>query len=288
MNLYFLKYFYDAVRLKSVSQAAQENHVTKSAISQGIVQVEKWLQVPLLTHQRNKIKTTPQGDILHESCRAIFQQIEELQFSLKSSQDEYRGSLTLACSHSIGLTLLPDVLNQFRKIAPKVSVQVLFGHTGNVKQWLQLSQVEVGLVLDNDDLSRFILEPIYKGKFAIFESIHRNPDEPITSCIFAPARVEVFAAKQAFLQQYGYELKTDMEICSWEVIASLISSNQGVGLIPDYYLLHPERSTQIRQSSVDVAIPFTIHIASVEPLSKNAKLFAAILQEHIYPNNLKN
>jgi len=39
-NLQHLKYFYDTIRLKGVSQAALENHVSQSAVSQGIAKLE--------------------------------------------------------------------------------------------------------------------------------------------------------------------------------------------------------------------------------------------------------
>jgi DNA-binding transcriptional LysR family regulator len=279
MNIYFLKYFCDAIRFKSITQAAKENHVTKSAVSQGITQLEKTLGAPLLTHQRNRIKTTPQGDILYRLSRSIFQQIDALQLSLQSSLHEYEGSLTIGCSHSLGLSLLPKLLQLFRKKAPKVDVQVLFGHTGNIKEWLVRSQVEIGLVLDNDDLSAFILEPVYKGKFLLFESVKRNPKEPLTSCIFPPARVEVFQIKKAFLQKYGYELETDMEIGSWEAISNLIIANNCVGVLPDYMLTNLAKAKFLRKSKANISVPYTMHIASTEPLSKNAKLFAKLLKE---------
>lgn len=280
MNLYFLKYFYDAIRFRSISEAARENHVTKSAVSQGISQLEKILNVPLLTHQRNKIKTTPQGDLLFGSCRGIFNAIEELKLNLQSVLDDYEGSLNLGFSHSLGLNILPLVLPIFRKTAPKVNLQVLFGHTGNIKQWLEVGKIELGLVLDNDDLSAYILEALYHGNFALYESIERNPAEPVTSSVFSPARVEVFQAKKAFFKKFGYELKTEMEICSWEAIANLISANLGVGLLPDYILLNSSKNNLLRLCKMNVAIPYTLHIASAEPLSKNAQFFADLLKRH--------
>lgn len=288
MNIYFLKYFYDAIRFRSISEAANENHVTKSAVSQGISQLEKMLKVPLLTHQRNRIKTTPQGDLLFSSCKGIFNTLDELKLSLQSSLNDYEGSLNFAFSHSLGLSIIPIILPIYRKIAPKVNLQILFGHTGNIKQWLEAGKIDFGLVLDNDDLSAFILEPLYHGNFAFYESIERNHAEALTSSLFSPARVEVFKAKKAFHKKFGYELKTEMEICSWEAIANLISINLGVGLLPDYIHLNQSKSNLLRLCKMNVAIPYTLHIASAEPLSKNAHLFADLLKKHFKSSQLSH
>src|SRR5947209_3352520 len=105
MNLFFLKYFYDTVRLKSVTEAARENHVTQSAISQGITQLEKVLAVKLLTHKRNSIKVTPEGEAVFEWSRTIFRQVANLKSRLKANQNEYVGQLSFACSHSLALSI---------------------------------------------------------------------------------------------------------------------------------------------------------------------------------------
>jgi LysR family transcriptional regulator, carnitine catabolism transcriptional activator len=280
MNIYFLKYFYDTIRLQSVSKAAVENHVTKSAISQGITQLEKSLQATLLTHSRNKIKITEQGQILFHSCQDLFKKIVDIKLALHPSKTMYQGNLVIACSHSIGLNLLPLVLPLFRKKAPNVVVTVYFGHTGTVKEWLQQNRADVGLVLDNDDLSSCILTPLYKGNFALFESKKRKAKKPITSSLFSPARHEVFIVKKAFKEKYGYELKTDMELCSWEVICQLICENYNVGLIPDYLLLNREKARLLRRSQVAIQVPYTIHAASLEPLSKNGSLFVQLLSDY--------
>lgn len=278
--MFFLKYFYDAIRLRNISEAARENYVTKSAVSQGIVQLEKFLNVPLLTHQRNKIKTTPQGDLLFQSCKGIFRTIDELKLSLQSSLDDYEGSLQIGFSHSLGLNILPAILPMFKKIAPKVNLQILFGHTGNIKQWLEVGKIELGLVLNNDDLSAFMLETLHHGNFAFYESIERDPKEPLTSSLFSPARFEVFQVKKAFYEKYGYELKSDIEICSWEAIANLITSNLGVGFIPDYILLNSTKRSLLRLCKMNATVPYTLHIASAEALSKNGKLFAQLLKKY--------
>lgn len=281
MNIFFLKYFYDTIRFGSVTQAAQENHVTKSAISQGITKLESYLGVSLMTHKRNHLKITPEGLKVYDSSRSLFQNIEELKSGLKSIPGEYEGRFSFACSHSLGLSLFSEVIIEYRKRAPKVCIEMLFGHTGLIKNWLKQGKIDLGFVLDNDDLSGLTLKPIYQGAFRIFESNSRSSKKRIESCLFPPARVEVHAVKQAFFERYGYELKTEMEISSWEMIASLISLNQSVGLIPDYMILNSEKSKLIRPSQCDITFPYVLHAAlpSREILSKNSNLFITLIKE---------
>jgi DNA-binding transcriptional LysR family regulator len=289
MNLFFLKYFYDTVRLKSVTVAARENHVTQSAISQGIAQLEKSLGSSLLTHKRNSIKITPEGDAVFEWSRTIFRQIEDLKYRLKNTQNGYTGELSFACSHSLALSTLPELLMRFQKIAPSITPKILFGHTGLIKKWIKEGDVEFGFVLDNDDLSALSLEYIYKGSFRFFQSSLRPLDEPVTSCLFPPARAEVYLIKKLFLQKLGYEIKTEMEICSWEVIAKMIGMTFNVGFIPDYMAFCSSRNPAIQPCQIDLNIPYSIHAAYPlgEQLSRNAKLFLE-MTKLIFCEKMKN
>lgn len=281
MNLFFLKYFYDTVKLKSVTAAAAANHVTQSAISQGIYQLEKSLSVKLLTHKRNSIKVTPEGEAVFERSRKIFREIDDLKSLLKNNQNDYTGPLSFACSHSLALSILPELLAKLQKTAPLITPKVSFGHTGLIKNWIKQGDIEFGFVLDNDDLSSFSLELISSGAFRFFQSCQRPINLPIKSCIFPPARAEIHLIKQLFLKKYGFEIATEMEICSWEVIAKLIGLTNSIGFIPDYVALGKDKLQSIQETNLDLSIPYTLYAAYPlgEELSRNAKLFLRIVKE---------
>ena len=276
INLFFLRYFYDAARLNSVTESARTNHVTQSAISQGISQLEKNLQVTLLTHRRNSLKLTAEGEILFKWSGKLFQQVDALQLEL-TRQTEYTGQLTLACSHSLAFSILPELLMEYRKTAPKIKLKVLFGHTGLIKTWIQQADVELGFVLDNDDLSAFSLLPLHFGAFRFFQSEIRAIDAPLTHCLFPPARFEVFQIKKKFLKANGYTLETEAEICSWEMIARIVQSSASVGFLPDYITLSNDK-TSLFPCNTDLHIPYTLYLANhpKEILSRNALLFTEI------------
>ena len=275
MNFLFLKYFHDTLKFNSVTEAAKHNYVTQSAISQGIQQLERSLNVKLLTHKRNVIKATPEGLIVYQSSRTLLGKVNALKAELQGNQDSYVGELSFACSHSFALSILPDLLTQFKKLAPKVTPKVIFGHTGLIKNWIKQGEIEFGLVLDNDDLTSFSLKPLYSGRFHFFHSFHRPKKTPFLSAIFPPARHEVHLVKELFLKKFGFPLQTEMEICSWEVILRLISQNESIGFIPDYILLNSVTKDRLEIFEPELSIPYSLLAAypTGEELSKNATFF---------------
>src|SRR5215469_12202989 len=93
INMYHLKFFYDAATLKSVSDAAKKNFVTQSAISQGIAKLEKTLGVEIVTHSRQNFALTSEGKVVYEQAKAIFRAVDEMHDKLHEFQGKIGGEL---------------------------------------------------------------------------------------------------------------------------------------------------------------------------------------------------
>lgn len=281
LNLLHLRYFYDTIRLSSVSQAAKANCVTQSAVSQGIMKLEKSLNTELLTHCRNKIKITSEGERFFHSCQQVMKSVSELEDSLQKTEKEYYGKITFACSHSIAQSVLEEVLFEFKQQAPHVYIKILLGHTGIIKEWIKHGRIEFGLILDNDDLKGLSCQTIYSGEFKIFQSVKRIDETP-KECLFPEPRAEIFTIKNYYYNKYNRELKTALEINSWEVIANLVEKDVGCGFFPDYLALHPKRKALIQPCNLGLPpIPYNLMVAlpKREVLSKNGLLFVDLLNK---------
>ena len=79
INLIYLKYFCDAVKHGSITSSAKQNFVSQSAISQGIANLEKLLDVELITHQANRFKPTHEGELIFERAKKVFHTLSELE-----------------------------------------------------------------------------------------------------------------------------------------------------------------------------------------------------------------
>src|SRR5574338_1136819 len=165
INLTYLKYFCDAIKLGSVSASARANFVTQSAISQGIAKLERDLNTTLITHQQNRFKATHEGHIVFEQSKEIFNKITTIQENLS---DDSIGRLEFACTHSFALGMLPEKLKQLQKIAPKLQINFRLGHTDKIKEWLKLGVIDFGICIDNEDFSGFDCSKLYEGKHQLY------------------------------------------------------------------------------------------------------------------------
>jgi LysR family glycine cleavage system transcriptional activator len=118
-----LRAFESASRLTSVSRAAEELHLTHSAISHQIKALEEYLGLKLMERDGRRIKLTHEGRSYAYQIRQSMMQIGSA--SERISQRQSQEHLTLGVIPSFGAHWLVPRLGQFMAENPKWRVEVL-------------------------------------------------------------------------------------------------------------------------------------------------------------------
>lgn len=284
-NLQHLRYFYDTIRLGGVSQAAKENHVSQSAVSQGIAKLESCFGKALLVHRKNRIQLTEDGHKCFAQTGAVFRAVDMLEESIYAPEEAYTGQIVVACTHSLAQSMLTPLCLRLNMEAPGVKLKLRFGHTALVKLWLSEGSIDFGIVLDNENLSAFETILLHRGRFALFRDGDYSPSDGITAAIFTEPRPEVYMLKRAYKERYDNEIATMMEISSWEMICTLVCGGSLVGFFPDYLLLNPERNRMLVPCDLGLPeIPYRLFLVydRMTPMSRSASLFFKMIKDYFH------
>lgn len=119
-SLSSLKTFEVVARLGSLRAAAEELHITQSAVSHQLRRLEDALEVQLLEKQGRGIRLTPQGDQLAEGLKEGFGRINAVVEALTNEQTQER--LRINCLPSIAVRWLIPRLNRFRSRYPEYAI----------------------------------------------------------------------------------------------------------------------------------------------------------------------
>lgn len=280
LNTIYLKYFCDAVKHGSISKSAKENHVSQSAISQGITQLEKTLGQELTTHQSNRFKATPEGILVFEMAKSVFSSMQELKEALHHPEGTIAGQLDFACMHSFALALLPKCLQKARKEWPNLHVNFRLAHTDIIKDMLRKGLIDFGIVLDNEDLSAFDSFEIYRGHYKLYRS--KKTNQTPLPFILSEERQETNLLKTSYRKSHKKEMEVLMEVSSWEVIANLTEEGLGIGFFPDYVAL--KRKQHLIECPIKHdPIPYKIYaiFSKTKKIPKSVSIFLNLLKETI-------
>lgn len=277
-NISFLRYFFSAGKAKSISQAAKENFVTQSAISQAIGKLEIAFGKQLITHEKNRFQLTTDGFILFEKCKQIFAVYAEIEDAFNETTGVFKGRLSFACTHSFALSLLPPYLAKLSELHSEIEPTLKFGHTHAIADLVKNGEVDFGIVLDNEDFTSFHSQVIFRGEYRLYRS-KKYQEAATLKFILSEERKEVSLLKQ-HLEDGGFPVKRLMEVSSWEVIANLTEQGLGIGFFPDYIAgkraIIPYEGYTIPNISYRILAIFSKNRA----LSRNARMFIDLLCSH--------
>ncbi|MDZ7378871.1 MAG: LysR family transcriptional regulator, partial [candidate division KSB1 bacterium] len=113
MHIETLKVFCDVVETGSFSQAATQNFITQSAVSQQLRNLEMKYQCRLLERSRSGAKPTPEGAILYRASREILERYRQIETELQESAKIVCGPLRVAIVYSVGLHELPPYFKDY-------------------------------------------------------------------------------------------------------------------------------------------------------------------------------
>lgn len=119
--LHLLRAFSTVMRFGGVSRAAEALHLTQSAVSKQVKELESWVGVPLFERSRKRLAVTPAGERYEKAVRALLAQLEAATLELITS-DDGGGALHLSSLPTFGAKWLIPRLPQFQQLHPQITV----------------------------------------------------------------------------------------------------------------------------------------------------------------------
>jgi DNA-binding transcriptional LysR family regulator len=146
MQLEALQIFCAVARQRSFSQAAHENGITQSAVSQIVSQLEKRMRVQLIDRSTRPLQLTPLGVTYYEGVKSLLTQYDELEATIKSAHVEIAGKVNVAAIYSVGLGDMGQYVQRFQTEVPKANVHIDYVHPDQVYARVIEGSADLGLV----------------------------------------------------------------------------------------------------------------------------------------------
>jgi DNA-binding transcriptional LysR family regulator len=108
----------------SLSAAARRLDLTPAAASAALRRLEVELGVPLLLRSTRRLRLTPQGELFLQHCRQALDLLDAASQTLRSGQDEVRGTLQISMPSDLGRHRLLPWLDAFQAQYPHVQLRV--------------------------------------------------------------------------------------------------------------------------------------------------------------------
>ncbi len=240
MEFYSLQVFHTVASERSFSRAAGKLMRTQPAISLAVQRLEHELGEKLLDRSGKEILLTDAGRIVLEFARRFENLQGELGVALAELRDNAAGRLVIGANESTTLYLLRHI-QRYRRLYPKVKVQVRRSLSSKVPGQLIDGDLELGVISFDPDDDRLVSAVIYTDHLAFVVSPqHRFAGRQSVS--IRELGMETFIAHNVLspyretvlreFQRHKVTLNMDVEMPTVETIRKLVQRDEGVAFLP--------------------------------------------------------
>lgn len=233
----------------SLAAASEELHVTASALSHQLKELENYYGVLLVNRKTRPMAFTPAGEVVLALADNILPKIANSKANIRRLADGQLGRLRLASEcHSCFDWLMP-ILNQYRKHWPDVELDFATGFEPDPHDMLAASEIDFLITSSNISHTELVYHPIftYESRLVVApthplaQKSYITPadlaDQTLIAYPVEPARLDVIDKFLAPANVSPANIRTT-ELTM--MLIQLVASERGVAALPDWVITEYE------------------------------------------------
>ncbi len=226
-----------------LARAAEQLHITQSALSHQIKGLEDQVGVDLFVRRSKPLRLSAAGMKLLRLAEKILPEVEALADDLEAIKSGKSGRLHIAIECHACFEWLFPVLEAFRKAWPDVDVDIRPGLSFEALPALAREEVDLVVSSDPEDLPGITFTPLFDYE-PVFVAAGIHPlagkewieaedfrDQTLITYPVERSRLDVFSQ---LLTPARVEPKAIRQVELTAVILLLVASNRGVSVLPDW------------------------------------------------------
>jgi DNA-binding transcriptional LysR family regulator len=243
IELRHLRYFVAVAEELHFGRAALRLHLAQPPLSQQIRKLEGILGYPLFIRTSRAVKLTSAGEVFLERARRTLRNVQEDMDEARSIGRGEEGFLRVGFIGSAMLTALPAMLGRYRRLYPKVNLQLHEAHTSAVVQKLLKGELDAGFLRDAGQIPGLKIQALFSEPFIVVVpkkhplarrktiSARELRDQPFV--LFTPSAGTLAYKKTVSLcEEHGFRPQVVQEAPQWLTIMRLIGAGLGVTIAP--------------------------------------------------------
>jgi LysR family transcriptional regulator, positive regulator for ilvC len=267
MDIQELKIFKHLARTLHFGRTSQACNITPSGLTRTVQRLETELGRPLFIRDRRAVSLTPAGLVFRDYAEEALQNWQKLQSNLADDQ-ALAGELSLYCSVTALLGILPEIFSRFRIAHPDILIHLQTGDAAMAISKLQSGEVDISIAALPDqrrDQLEFIeiiktplifIAPVQSPETVIYRE--SSIDWRRTPVILAEQGLSRQRADRWFAAK-GVQPNIYSQVAGNEAIIAMVSMGCGVGIVPRLVLEKSPLQDQVKVLDVSPQLaPFSV------------------------------
>jgi LysR family transcriptional regulator for metE and metH len=226
----------------SVTGAGEVLHLTQSALSHQLLDLEERLGTPLFHRSRKQMTPTDAGQRLLAVARDVLARLADTEHELRLFAANRRGSIRLTTECYTVYHWLPTVMKQFAREYPAVDLRIEVDATDSPFEALAAGKLDVAFVTSDVAPRGIEMEPLFRDEMKVVVAPdHRfasqefvKPGDLAGETLLTYSALKGNFIYERLLRPAGIEPKKHLQVRLTEAIIELVKAGAGVALMAEW------------------------------------------------------
>lgn len=277
MDIRQLRQFVTLAETLHFGRASSVSHISPSALSRSIRQLEAELATPLFERDNRSVALTAQGSTLLAWAREMLAGWDTLRDTLRQQSGELQGEVSLYCSVTASYSFLFTLLSRIRRDHPRIEIKLHTGDPEHAIARVSGGQEDIAIGARPDRLPAGVAflpmarSPLVfiaaAGEPALRSLARRRPDPE--EWARAPMILSESGLSRQRVDHWFAELgvapNVYAQVAGNEAIVSMVSLGFGVGVVPRIVLDNSPLAAEVAVLPVRPPLPpFEVGLFTLE------------------------
>ena len=284
-----IEVFYHVYNEGSLTRAAKVLNVSQPLVSKTLAYAEHKLKLKLFVRHARRLSPTPEADILFKHAADVNQQISKFNNIAENLVSDPSSIINIGCTPSLGLGLLPNLLNKYLKVNPGTKFNIVNLQSLDLEDQLKELTFDLVICFNPNDSDLFKMTLLHSGKLVLISSKENSPQEAIFRLagiqdqpFIKIKNLKTNAAQNNLddvLKKEGIAVNWIAETETIQVAKAMVEKGSGYAIIDDFSAAI--NGDKISINEIEPAIGYQICMVSnkEKPLSVSAQSFINFLEK---------
>jgi LysR family transcriptional regulator, positive regulator for ilvC len=273
MDQHHLHLFLELADSLHFGRTSRKCNISPSALSRAIQRLEEEVGEPLFFRDNRSVVLTKAGTLFRDYAIEVLDGWDELKENLRIEGEPLTGELSLYCSVTACYSILPALMQEFRKAHPGIHIKLQTGDAASAVPRIINNEIDIVIAAKPDRLPRHLdflpltdtpllfISPAIPCEVGTLTEAPRIPWEQVPMILaergLARRRVETWFREQ------GIKPLIYAQVSGNEAILAMVRVGCGVGIVPGLVLEKSPIKTDIRVLSVEPALtPYSVGLVT--------------------------
>lgn len=242
INLNHLLGFMAVAETGSFRAAALRMHISQSALSVKIRQLEQTVGVSVFHRTTRSVALTAHGQRLQATARRVSADLSQVLAELREESQLHRGVVTVAVLPSLASTVMPRAMKAFAKAHPGIDVRLRDADSKRAVELIRQGDADMGLLSRNDQLHELAFTQLFRDAFFAVVPAQGHAlsarkrialaDLAGYPLLLNPRGVDLREVLQGMFSQAGITPRPAQELVGTHALVSLVAAGFGISVLP--------------------------------------------------------